>query len=105
MGVGPWCRRTCLCGVRWIRCCSSVRDTSSARVPLTPLSLTRTCFSRYRYEIYQSEQVDKSYIDALCSNATFVDYIDTVLMDFRRSLSNSHIYQFFCNFFPKVSER
>jgi len=46
--------------------------------------------------------VDKNFIKILCSSTYFIDYVDAVLMDERLSLNNQNIYQFFCNFFPKV---
>ena len=47
-------------------------------------------------------QVDKSCIKWLCNSSNFIEYVDASLLDERQSLNNHHIYQFFCNFFPKV---
>lgn len=47
-------------------------------------------------------QVDRSCIRTLCNCSYFIEYVDSVLLDERLSLNNTNIYQFFCNFFPKV---
>ncbi len=62
-------------------------------------------FAKLWYEIYQSEQVNKQCIATLCSTSSFIDYVDAVLLDERQSLNNHYIYQFFCNFFPKVKQQ
>ena len=74
----------------------------SASVAYEGVPLHCPYFAKLWYEIYQSEQVDKKVITMLCNNSNFMDYVDAVLMDERQSLNNHHIYQFFCNFFPKV---
>lgn len=50
----------------------------------------------------QTADPDHLLVNTLCKCNSFIDYIETVLMDERRSLNNDHIYQFFRNFFPKV---
>ena len=49
-----------------------------------------------------SENVDRHYVDMLCSTSAFIDYVDELLQDERSSLNNSHIHQFLCNFFTRV---
>ncbi|ESO90145.1 hypothetical protein LOTGIDRAFT_164456 [Lottia gigantea] len=74
----------------------------SAMVACEGVPLQLPFFAMLWYEIYQSEQVDRNYIKILCSSNAFIDYVDAVLLDERRSLNNQIIYPFFCNFFPKV---
>ena len=58
-------------------------------------------FAKLWYEIYHSE-LDKNLIKTLCKSTYFMEYVEGVLLDERMSLNNQNIYQFFCNFFPKV---
>ena len=76
----------------------------SAAVAYEGVPLHLPYFAKLWYEIYQSEHVDKSYVGMLCSSHFFIDYMDAVLLDERQALNNHHIYQFFCNYFPKVRE-
>ncbi|WAR19191.1 UBP34-like protein [Mya arenaria] len=78
--------------------------TFSAMVAFEGVPLHSPYFSKLWYEIYHTE-VDKNFIKLLCSSTYFIDYVDAVLMDERLSLNNPNIYQFFCNFFPKVHEQ
>ena len=66
------------------------------------IPLPMPLFAKLWYEIYQTENVDRKYMSMLCDTHLVVDYIYTVMLDERASLNNSHIYQFFVNFFPKV---
>lgn len=75
----------------------------SAMVAYEGVPLHSPYFAKLWYEIYQAENVDKNCITVLCSCSSFIEYVDAVLMDERQSLTKQHIYQFFCNFFPKVS--
>ncbi|KAH9519588.1 Ubiquitin carboxyl-terminal hydrolase 34 [Bulinus truncatus] len=64
-------------------------------------------FAKMWNEIMETSQTadpDHNLVNTLCKCNSFIDYIETVLMDERRSLNNDHIYQFFRNFFPKVHE-
>ncbi|BFZ12255.1 hypothetical protein BsWGS_15296 [Bradybaena similaris] len=64
-------------------------------------------FAKLWNEIMETSQTadpDHLLVNTLCKCNSFIDYIETVLMDERRSLNNDHIYQFFRNFFPKVHE-
>ncbi|KAK6998655.1 ubiquitin carboxyl-terminal hydrolase 34-like isoform X2, partial [Biomphalaria glabrata] len=64
-------------------------------------------FAKMWNEIMETSQTtdpDHTLVNTLCKCNSFIDYIETVLMDERRSLNNDHIYQFFRNFFPKVHE-
>ena len=74
----------------------------SAMVAYEGVPLHMPYFAKLWCEIYQSEHMDKRCISALCNCSSFIDYVDSVLMDERQSLNNPHINQFFCNFFPKV---
>lgn len=74
----------------------------SAMVAYEGVPLHAPYFAKLWYEIYQSEQVDKDCVTMLCNCSSFIDYVDAVLLDERQSLNNQHIYQFFCNYFPKV---
>ncbi|XP_052272263.1 ubiquitin carboxyl-terminal hydrolase 34-like isoform X3 [Dreissena polymorpha] len=78
--------------------------TFSAMVAYEGVPLHSPYFAKLWYEIYHTE-VDKNFIKLLCSSNYFIDYVDAVLMDERMSLNNQNIYQFFCNFFPKVHEQ
>ena len=75
----------------------------SAMVAYEGAPLHLPYFAKLWYEIYQTESVDRKWVDVLCSCPSFIEYIDSVLTNERASLNNLHIYQFFCNFFPKVS--
>ncbi|CAH1793285.1 unnamed protein product [Owenia fusiformis] len=77
----------------------------SAMVAYEGVPLHVPYFGKLWYEIYHSEQVDKKCIQHLCASNALVEYVDAVLLDERLSLSDSHIYQFFCNFFPKVYQQ
>lgn len=74
----------------------------SAAVAYEGVPLHMPYFAKLWYEIYISENVDRKYVDMLCSTSTFVDYVEEVLQDERSSLNNSHIHQFLCNFFTRV---
>jgi len=74
----------------------------SAMVAYEGVPLHAPYFAKLWYEIYQSDQVDKDCVTMLCNCSSFIDYVDAVLLDERQSLNNQHIYQFFCNYFPKV---
>jgi len=74
----------------------------SAMVAYEGVPLHTPYFAKLWYEIYQSECVDKKCIGLLCNSNYIVDYVDAVLLDERLSLNVPHIYQFFCNYFPKV---
>ncbi|XP_053405325.1 ubiquitin carboxyl-terminal hydrolase 34-like isoform X2 [Mercenaria mercenaria] len=78
--------------------------TFSAMVAYEGVPLHSPYFAKLWYEIYHTE-VDKNFIKILCTSSFFIDYVDAVLMDERLSLNNQNIYQFFCNFFPKVSDQ
>ncbi|KAL4238015.1 Ubiquitin carboxyl-terminal hydrolase 34 [Mactra antiquata] len=78
--------------------------TFSAMVAYEGVPLHSPYFAKLWYEIYHTE-VDKNFIKLLCNSSFFIDYVDSVLMDERISLNNQNIYQFFCNFFPKVSDQ
>ena len=75
----------------------------SAAVAYEGVPLHMPYFAKLWSEIYQIENVDK-YIDMLCRNSSFIDYVDAILLDERQTLCNQHIYVFFCNYFPRVSE-
>ena len=75
----------------------------SAAVAYEGVPLHMPYFAKLWYEIYQLEHVEKKYIDMLCRNSSFIDYVDAVLLDERQTLCNQHIYIFFCNYFPRVS--
>ena len=75
----------------------------SASVAYEGVPLHLPYFAKLWYEIYHTENVDKKVMLLLCNNSNFIDYVDAVLLDERPSLNNHIIYQFFCNFFPKVS--
>ncbi|ELU04220.1 hypothetical protein CAPTEDRAFT_219867 [Capitella teleta] len=77
----------------------------SAMVAFEGVPLHIPLFAKLWYEIYQSEQVDKSCIKWLCNSSIFIEYVDATLLYERHSLNNHHIYQFFCNFFPKVYQQ
>ncbi|KAI0239771.1 Ubiquitin carboxyl-terminal hydrolase 34 [Lamellibrachia satsuma] len=77
----------------------------SAMVAYEGVPLHAPYFAKLWYEIYQSEQVDKDCVTMLCNCSSFIDYVDAVLLDERQSLNNQHIYQFFCNYFPKVYQQ
>ncbi|KAL5008333.1 hypothetical protein ScPMuIL_013914 [Solemya velum] len=77
----------------------------SALVAYEGVPLHDRYFAKLWYEIYHSEQVDKNCIQILCNCHFFVEYVDAVLLDERTSLNDRVIYQFFCNFFPKVHQR
>ena len=74
----------------------------SATVAYEGVPLHLPYFAKLWYEIYMSENVDRHYVDTLCSMSSFVDYVDELLQDERSSLNNSHIHQFLCNFFTRV---
>ncbi|KAK3093520.1 hypothetical protein FSP39_016701 [Pinctada imbricata] len=78
--------------------------TLSAMVAIEGVPLHLPFFAKLWYEIYQSE-VDRNCIKILCNCSYFIEYVDSVLLDERLSLNNPHIYQFFCNFFPKVHQQ
>ncbi|XP_012941309.1 ubiquitin carboxyl-terminal hydrolase 34 [Aplysia californica] len=64
-------------------------------------------FAKLWNEIMDTSQTadpDHNLVNTLCKCNSFIDYIDTVLIDERRSLNNDIIYQFFRNFFPRVHE-
>ena len=75
---------------------------AGAMVAFEGVPLHSPYFAKLWYEIYHSE-LDKSLIKMLCKSSYFMEYVDAVLLDERLSLNNQNIYQFFCNFFPKVS--
>ena len=75
----------------------------SAMVAYEGAPLHMQLFAKLWYEIYQTEDVDKKIIMMLCSSSSLIDYVDAVLEDERGSLNLPHIYQFFVNYFPKVS--
>ncbi|XP_041355094.1 ubiquitin carboxyl-terminal hydrolase 34-like isoform X3 [Gigantopelta aegis] len=77
----------------------------SAMVAFEGVPLHLPYFAKLWTEIYHSGQADKGYVQALCNSSSFIDYVDAVLLDERMSLNNSVIYQFFCNFFPKVYQQ
>ncbi|KAL3873492.1 hypothetical protein ACJMK2_036602 [Sinanodonta woodiana] len=76
----------------------------SAMVAYEGVPLHSPYFAKLWYEIYHSE-IDKKCISILCSSSFFIDYVDAVIMDERICLANQNIYQFFCNFFPKVYQQ
>ncbi|XP_076099132.1 ubiquitin carboxyl-terminal hydrolase 34-like isoform X2 [Mytilus galloprovincialis] len=76
----------------------------SAVVAVEGVPLHSAFFAKLWYEIYHSE-VDRNCIRILCSSSYFIEYVDSVLLDERLSLNNHNIYQFFCNFFPKVYQQ
>lgn len=76
--------------------------TLSAMVAYEGVPLHMPYFAKLWYEIYHTEHVDRRCVTMLCSSSSFIDYIDAVLVDERKSLNNQHIYQFFCTYFPKV---
>ncbi|KAK3803788.1 hypothetical protein RRG08_026023 [Elysia crispata] len=64
-------------------------------------------FAKMWNEIMETSQTadpDHMLVNTLCKCNSFIDYIETVLMDERRSLNNDYIYTFFKNFFPRVHE-
>ncbi|XP_021379697.1 ubiquitin carboxyl-terminal hydrolase 34-like isoform X3 [Mizuhopecten yessoensis] len=76
----------------------------SAMVAIEGVPLHSPYFAKLWYEIYHSE-VDRNCINILCNSNIFIEYVDSVLLDERLSLSNHNIYQFLCNFFPKVFQQ
>lgn len=74
----------------------------SAMVAYEGVPLHMPYFAKLWYEIYHTEHVDRRCVTMLCSSSSFIDYIDAVLVDERKSLNNLHIYQFFCTYFPKA---
>lgn len=76
----------------------------SAMVAIEGVPLHSPYFAKLWFEIYHSE-VDRACIRTLCNCSYFIEYVDSVLLDERLSLNNSNIYQFFCNFFPKVHQQ
>ena len=60
-------------------------------------------FAKLWVEMYQTENVDRKFLSILSYSPLLTDYIDGILLDERASLNNTHIYQFFNIFFPKVS--
>ncbi|XP_078316021.1 ubiquitin carboxyl-terminal hydrolase 34-like isoform X4 [Crassostrea virginica] len=76
----------------------------SAMVAIEGVPLHSPYFAKLWFEIYHSE-VDRSCIRTLCNCSYFIEYVDSVLLDERLSLNNTNIYQFFCNFFPKVHQQ
>ena len=76
----------------------------SAMVAYEGASLHMQLFPKLWYEIYQSEDVDRRIIAMLTKSHSLTDYVDAVLEDERSSLNLPHVYQFFVNFFPRVSD-
>lgn len=58
-------------------------------------------FAKLWYEIYQSD-LDRACIEHLCENNYFIEYVTSILLHYRGSLSDTHIYQFMCTYLPKV---
>lgn len=58
-------------------------------------------FAKLWYEIYQSD-LDRTCIEHLCENNYFIEYVTSILLHYRSSLSDTHIYQFMCTYLPKV---
>lgn len=77
----------------------------SAMVAYEGVPLHSLYFAKLWNEIYHLEQFDKSCIKLLCNSYYFIEYVNAVLLDERMSLNSPIIYQFFCNFFPKVHQQ
>ena len=82
--------------------CLCINHFLGAMVAAEGVPLHSPYFAKLWYEIYHSE-LDKNLIKTLCKSTYFMEYVEGVLLDERMSLNNQNIYQFFCNFFPKVS--
>jgi len=87
------------------QCLSESVINLSATVAYEGVPLHMPYFAKLWYEIYMSENVDRQYVDMLCSTSAFIDYVEELLQDERTSLNNSHIHQFLCNFFTRVFSR
>ena len=84
------------------QCLSESVINLSATVAYEGVPLHMPYFAKLWYEIYMSENVDRQYVDMLCSTSPFIEYVEEVLQDERTSLNNSHIQQFLCNYFTRV---
>ena len=76
--------------------------TLSAMVACEGVPLYMPLFAKLWSEIYQAEHISRQYVAMLCNCSSFIDYVDAVLLDERKSLNTQIIYHFFCNYFPKV---
>merc|ERR1719376_1383282 len=77
----------------------------SAMVGLDGVALHMQFFPKLWTDIYNTEQIDRKFIQMLLSSHGFLEYVDAVLLDERTSLNNPHIFQFLYTFFPKVSDQ
>ncbi|XP_074662968.1 ubiquitin carboxyl-terminal hydrolase 34-like [Tubulanus polymorphus] len=77
----------------------------SAMVAYEGVPLHSPYFAKLWYEIYHLEHVDKNCVDILCKSSSFIDYVESILLDERQSLNNQFIFQFFTNYFPRVHQQ
>jgi len=85
------------------QCLTESIITLHATVAYEGVPLHMPYFAKLWYEIYMSENVDRHYVEMLCSTSAFIDYVDELLQEERASLNNMHIHQFLCNFFTRVT--
>ncbi|KAL9953976.1 hypothetical protein ACROYT_G041461 [Oculina patagonica] len=78
----------------------------SCLLAVEAIPLHFTFFSKLWMEVYQKAGDNtkyKSYLQQLCQQPEFLEYVDLILLDERESLNVRDIYTFLCCFFPRVS--
>ena len=74
----------------------------SAMVGQEGVPLHLQLFPKLWLDIHNTEQIDRKYITMLQESNGFLEYVDSILLDERSSLNNSHIFNFLIAFFPRV---
>ncbi|KAJ7390778.1 Ubiquitin carboxyl-terminal hydrolase 34 [Desmophyllum pertusum] len=77
----------------------------SCLLAVEAIPLHFTFFSKLWMEVYQKGGDNakyKSYIQQLCQQPEFLEYVDLILLDERESLNVRDIYTFLCCFFPRT---
>ena len=77
----------------------------SSMVGLDGVPLHFQLFPKLWIDIYNTQQIDRKFIQMLIQSHGFLEYVDAVLLDERSSLNNQYIFNFLYTFFPKVASQ